>query len=655
MKVSVVIVNYNVCDLLLACIESLQIALQDIEAELIVVDNASTDGAIEALARHYPAVMTIPLERNVGFGAANNIGIERAGGEYILLLNPDTIVQEDTIRTMIAFMEAHPDAIFAGCRIILPDGTLDPVSKRGFPSPWSSFCRVFGLSRLFPQSRLFGGYNLTYLPDDATSEVDALAGCFMFCRAEGLKKLGGFDADFFMYGEDLDLCFRARRQGGAIYYHPETSIMHLKGESTRRSSIDALALFYEAMEIFARKHFRRNPLLLWSVRLGISIRRGIARLSEQFPSAWIAVVDIVAALIGFVAGSIMKFGTPFNYPEWSLPVVWGVPPCIFVMTIALAGGYRGDDGSPTKSLLGVLIGFLLLSTLPYFFKEYAFSRGVVLVTTVVAGAIAVVTRFVHVLWRRTFGPESIRRVAILSRGEVVEGVRRGIRRLFPTRPVTIVGTIAPTIGEMQHSNRDVLGSIDNIFPIARDHRLTDIVVLDAGLGYSEVLRAMELTRAKSVRFHILHGQANTLLDVPAPSRTMVMHRAMSSRWSVRVRDRLVALFVIAVFWPAVYWKARNPRHAFKELWDVLMGRRPLVGSGGVAPRPMFAMSTLVGNGALSAAELSALEASYRTRHSMLLDAEIVIGVLRGHSLLSAARCEGGEDGVEEPGVIGRIG
>lgn len=631
MTLSIVVVNYNVCDLLLACIESLQSAMGDLDGEIIVVDNASTDGAVAAIQKHFPFVRVIALERNLGFAAANNIGIEVSEGEFILILNPDTIVQEDTLRVMLAFMREHIDAIFSGCRIVLPDGTLDPVAKRGFPSPWSSFCRVFGLSRLFPRSSLFGGYNLTYLPDDKTSQVDALAGCFMFCRARELKDLGGFDTDFFMYGEDLDLCYRARLTGRTIYYHPATSIMHRKGESTRRSSVDSLALFYEAMEIYVRKHFRRNILLLLLVRIGIALRRGVARVTERFPGWSFAFIDIVASVIGFVLGSVLKFGTPFDYPHWARPFVWGVPPVVFVLAIGAAGGYGMDDRTPSKSLLGVLVGFFVLSTLPYFFKDFAFSRGVVIVTTAVVAVSALFFRFTRLLYRRTFGEESIRRVAVLGRHMQGESIRTSLKRLFITRPMVFVGTIAPTVSEMEGSRGDELGSVDNIVRIISEQRITDIVVVDTGLAYSEVLRAIELTGNKRVRFHVLNSRRE--LDATASSEVatpLYAHNPLSPyvRRRHRFRERLVAMVVLFLGWPVVYWVVSKPFDAVASLWDVVLGRRSLVGSGVSDPSPVFSMAALIGATDMSPVEREALDHSYLTNRSLLLDAEIVVEVIR---------------------------
>ncbi len=414
-------------------IASLNNALQGIEGEIIVVDNASTDGAVELLQRDYPDVVTIPLDRNYGFGKANNVGIRRAKGEYILLINPDTVVQEDVLWRMMDFMAATPNAGLAGCKILNPDGSFEPASKRGFPSPWSAFSRVFGLSRLFPKSKLFGGYNLTWLDPDTSTEVEALSGCFMFFRAELLKELDGFDEDFFMYGEDLDLCWRVKEAGWQVWYHPVTYIIHLKGESTRRSSLDSIAMFYDAMEIFARKHYRSNRFLLWLVRRGIGLRRSIARVGRVYPHLGLAVVDFLAVLVGFILSTLFKLGS-LTFPDYAIPWVFIAPPVAFIGAVALAGGYGPESNKLWRSLLGYLGGFFVLSTLPYFFEAYRFSRGIVLATTGLTVVFGITVRFLILLYERTFGRESGRRVAFISREDVNDSLRDRVRRLFLGRP-----------------------------------------------------------------------------------------------------------------------------------------------------------------------------------------------------------------------------
>ena len=214
--VSVVIVNYNVRDFLVQAIRSIEQASSRLSSEIWVVDNNSVDDSVETVRQEFPDVHLIANTDNAGFGVANNQAIRRCRGDYVLILNPDTIVQEDTLETMVAFMEERPDCGALGCRILNPDGSFAPESRRAFPTPDIAFWRMTGLGKLFPRSRRFGGYNMTYLAIDEAAEVDALSGSCMLVRREALigpRGAGLFDEDFFMYGEDLDLCFRIQQAG----------------------------------------------------------------------------------------------------------------------------------------------------------------------------------------------------------------------------------------------------------------------------------------------------------------------------------------------------------------------------------------------------------------------------------------------------------
>jgi O-antigen biosynthesis protein len=208
---SIIIVNYNVKVFLQNLLDSINKASANLQTEIIIVDNASDDGSVEFLREKYPSVKLIINKTNLGFGKANNLALREAKGKFILLLNPDTIVAEDTFIKMIEFFNQTPEAGLAGCKILNPDGTLQLPCRRSFPGPWTSFTKVTGLSSLFPKSRIFARYNLTYLDENETYEVDAISGSFMMMKKEVYDKVGGFDEQFFMYGEDLDLCYRIQK------------------------------------------------------------------------------------------------------------------------------------------------------------------------------------------------------------------------------------------------------------------------------------------------------------------------------------------------------------------------------------------------------------------------------------------------------------
>lgn len=282
MKLSVIIVNYNVETLLEQCLRSVENAMLQISGEIIVVDNASADGSIQMIRAKFPNIRLIENSINEGFSKANNRGIKIAQGEYLLLLNPDTLVPHDCFTECIEFMHQKPSAGALGVRMIDATGRYLPESKRGLPTPWVAFCKFSGLTKLFPKSKRFARYYLGHLPNDKTSPIEVLAGAFMFLRRTALEKSGLLDESFFMYGEDIDLSYRITQCGFQNYFLPQTSILHYKGESTRKGSLNYVVLFYRAMLIFSKKHFsnRHNGLFNLMIYLAIYFRALLSVLSR---------------------------------------------------------------------------------------------------------------------------------------------------------------------------------------------------------------------------------------------------------------------------------------------------------------------------------------------------------------------------------------
>ncbi|MDR1603053.1 MAG: glycosyltransferase family 2 protein [Tannerella sp.] len=281
MKLSIVIVNYNVKYYLWQCLDSVMRATRQVAAEIFVVDNCSPDHSTEYVKPWFPDVHFIENSENVGFSKANNQAIRIACGEYVLLLNPDTVVGEDTLARVCAFMDAHPNAGALGVKMIDGYGKFLPESKRGFPSPWNAFCKMTGLAGLFPLSKTFGGYHIRYLNENELHKVDILAGAFMLLRRQALDRAGLLDEAFFMYGEDIDLSYRIGLAGFDIYYLPET-IIHYKGESTRKD-IRYVKIFHEAMLIFFRKHYpHSNCFFKWMIRLAIIAAGTVSALRKLF-------------------------------------------------------------------------------------------------------------------------------------------------------------------------------------------------------------------------------------------------------------------------------------------------------------------------------------------------------------------------------------
>ena len=283
MQVSVIIVNYNVKYFLEHCLYSVQQAIKLLKAEIIVVDNASSDGSMEYLLDKFPSVNFIDNPKNLGFAKANNQALREAKGEYILFLNPDTIVSEDCMERCIQLLQSNPQLGACGVKMIDGSGRFLPESKRAFPSLQTSFYKLSGLTYLFPHSKRFARYHLGHLSEEKSNEIDVLSGAYFMSRKEILNKTGGFDERFFMYGEDIDLSFRIQQEGYKNFYVADTCIIHYKGESTKRGSLNYVKIFYRAMSLFVEKHYSgKSPgafnffieTSIW-FRAGLSVTRNI--------------------------------------------------------------------------------------------------------------------------------------------------------------------------------------------------------------------------------------------------------------------------------------------------------------------------------------------------------------------------------------------
>ena len=254
MKLSIVIVSYNVKYFIEQCLRSVQCAVDGIDAEVIVVDNASSDGSNEYIPPRFPNVKWIACKDNGGFSHGNNVGFSHAKGEYLLMLNPDTIVTREAILRSIEFMDAHPDSGAVGVKMINKDGTFAMESRRGIVTPWVALCKATGLCRRYPKSRLFGHYYMSYLNTEEVNPIEMVSGAFMMLRGDTLKRIGTLDEQFFMYWEDSDLSYRILKSGEKNYYLPYT-IFHYKGESSVKSLLRYRYWLYSSLQIFFKKHF----------------------------------------------------------------------------------------------------------------------------------------------------------------------------------------------------------------------------------------------------------------------------------------------------------------------------------------------------------------------------------------------------------------
>ncbi len=365
MKLSVIIVSYNVINFLEQCLLSVEKAAMGIGTEIFVVDNNSPDGSADMVAKKFPGVNLIRNLNNVGFSRANNQALPYAKGEYVLFLNPDTLVEEDTFIKCIDFMDSRTDAGAMGVKMNDGNGRYLPESKRSIPTPMVAFYKISGLTALFPRSKLFGKYYLGHLDRDRTHEIEVLTGAFFLARKAALDEAGWFDEDFFMYGEDIDLSLRILKKGYRVWYYPGTSIIHYKGESTRKSSINYVLIFYRAMIIYARKHFvpPGTFLLLPLLYVAIWFRAGLSIARRVFERIMLPALDAAAIFTGYLLipsawEEHLSFSGP-GYPEESRLVLIPALIIVWVVSIYLSGGYK-DPPDISAALRGLLYGSLAI-------------------------------------------------------------------------------------------------------------------------------------------------------------------------------------------------------------------------------------------------------------------------------------------------------
>lgn len=283
MDVSILILNYNTRELTINALRSVYASLTSCKYEVILIDNASKDDSIQHIQAEFPQVKLILNQENVGFAIANNQAMRISTGRYVLLLNSDTLIQQDTLEVMLQFMDEHQEVGAAGCKLVLQDGSLDKACKRGFPTPSASFYYAFGLAKLFPHVAKFNRYQLGHMNPDDVYPIDCLVGAFMFVRRTAIDQVGMLDEQFFMYGEDIDWCYRIKEAGWLIYYYPKTQILHLKGASSRRKPTKIVYEFHRAMWLFHRKHYKQHYSFLVNglVYTGVAVKLSLALLKNQ--------------------------------------------------------------------------------------------------------------------------------------------------------------------------------------------------------------------------------------------------------------------------------------------------------------------------------------------------------------------------------------
>lgn len=395
MTLSVIVVSYNVKGYLSLCLDSVLVAVDRLgpgAAEVFVFDNASDDGSADWVACHYPAVQLIRSEVNLGFSAGNNAAIRRSKGKWVLLLNPDTVVPEDAFVEVLAHAEAHAEVGAIGVPMYDGSGTWLPESKRGLPTPWASFCRLSGLWRLAPTSQVLNRYYWGHTGEEETAAVEVLSGAFMWMRRDALDQAGLLDEDFFMYGEDIDLSIRIQNAGWVNHYFSGSSIVHFKGESTKKGSVAYVRVFHDAMRIFSAKHFAGGQAFAMRlmIEFGIRARAVTAFLQGRVRRHALPLLDIsLCAMLAFCVIRAHAWSSGIDHPWMPTLALMGLA----VAVSAASGSWFGVWDRPfvrVRSLMaGVSAGLLLVLTyalLPEFLRVSRMATGILALVLVLSPA-----------------------------------------------------------------------------------------------------------------------------------------------------------------------------------------------------------------------------------------------------------------------------
>ena len=586
MDLSIIIVNYNVKHFLNQCLISVQNALIGINAEIIVVDNNSVDGSVKLVQEKFKNVVLIANEKNTGFAVANNQAIKIASGKYILLLNPDTIVQEDTFSKCLAFMEENENAGALGVKMFDGNGIFLPESKRGLPTPLVAFFKIFGLSTLFPKSKLFGQYHLGYLSKDENHEVDVLSGAFMLLRKHTIDKVGLLDEAFFMYGEDIDLSYRITLAGYKNYYYSKTNIIHYKGESTKKSSINYVFVFYRAMIIFAEKHFSKKNVKTFSSLINIAIyfRASIAIFQRLFSKWNLALVDFIF-FTGFIYGLSIIYQeiTEINFPLEKIKYL--IP--IYGLIWTISNQNFGNHSPPfkfKKLVKANLIGlFFLLSCYALLPKSFQFSRVIILSSSAVVLLLSFITRYTYqILNLGLFRNYQTDKSKIAVVGSIEEIKRIEILFKKSQRDTDKTYKINPLKNSKDKINFN--GNITQLNDFINVNKIDEVIFCSQDISTQDIIYSMANVRTKkNIDFKIVPEKSQFIIGSQSIYSddnyffTELNHiNSLENIRKKRIFD-IYSSILIFFFSPLLMIFIKKKLFDLKEIFQVLIGNKTWIG------------------------------------------------------------------------------
>lgn len=580
-EISVIIVNYNVEHFLEQCLNSVFNAFKNCSGEVFVVDNNSFDGSVEMVKTKFSDTIVIDNKVNLGFSKANNQAMRLAKGKYVLLLNPDTVVEENTFRQVIDFMNENPNAGGLGVRMIDGKGRFLPESKRGIPTPSVAFYKIFGLSNLFPKSKKFGRYHLGYLSETEIHEIEILSGAFMLMRKETLDKVGLLDEDFFMYGEDIDLSYRIILGGYKNYYFP-TKIIHYKGESTKKSSVNYVFVFYNAMIIFAKKHFSQKNAKLFSLAINFAIyfRASLAIFTRLIKRSILPIIDFLSLMGGAYLLTHYWQEKGIYFPENIIKIAIPVYVLAWILSVLFQGGYDKilKIGNYLKGVLyatGILlIVYALLS------KEFQFSRLFILATALWAFSYYLFSRLaLQWLFGDKFKLAGTRTKKFIIVGTLEESQR--VEKLI-RQTGNQISTIYFVSPEEQIAKNQI-GRINQLDSLIKEYKIDEIIFCAKDCSASVILEWMNQLNNSSLDFKIAQPDTVYLIgsnSIETSGDLYVLNiNQISSEKNIRYK-RLFDVFgslVLILGLPISVWFLKNKRNYIQNLITIFLGKKSFVG------------------------------------------------------------------------------
>ena len=477
---SIIIIAYNSCDFIPACLKSVRDACEGIDSQIIVLDKA-----------FFPEVLWLDSKENLGFGKGCNLAEKQATKPNLFFINPDTVVSRDSFTKVLDFMQEHPESGTVGCRILNEDGSIQWACRRSFPTPVTAISKTIGLASLFPKSKLLASYNMTYADPDEMTEVDAISGSFFCIRRDLYEKLGGFDEDFFMYGEDLDLCFRTKSAGYKNYYTPSTNILHFKGQSCRTRRWGSYVDFYQAMILYVKKHKDQYRLPFFLVMTGIVFAAFVGAFSRLIPRFWKIFLDVaVIALSTLLTLSYCRLPAGesvwnTDFVDWKWLTVFAV---IDVIALALKGEY-GNAGLNGFKFIKLLLGVNIVASVAAFIYDKA-QAPVPHYGLLVHGLLTVV---LMLSWRRiAFWINYFYRIFAKKRhrsillGGSEDSLQSWFDRYNVIPGIEILGCVSSEPEKISEENRQhLLGNLSSMESICNRTGCRELLVVSNFSGYRE--------------------------------------------------------------------------------------------------------------------------------------------------------------------------